>query len=351
MSRQDKTIPWVERHANGAYYVHWYSPHEKRTQRVSLRTKDKSDAKDRFDAFLREGHGAFRPAGELTVFQALDDYLLEHVAENVVDQDRQKTAARHLKSFFGDQALTSIDIPSSRKYAVARREGKVGGGHRRKSAIGSNGSIIRELGVLSAAAHHALRWKRVNELPSIEMPKDTRNSQDEEAKYYTYDEVKTLIAMAEGDLKHYITLAYYTGARRRSIEHLSRNQIDWTSNRVHLMPKGKVATKKRQPIVPIFPQIRQTLTTLLERDKLLLLSGRDFYRDFTNLTALVGLDDNGRGNPHMLRHSRATHLLQGGARIFTVARLLGDTVATVEKVYGHHSTDYIADEIAEIEGF
>jgi hypothetical protein len=28
--------------------------------------------------------------------------------------------------------------------------------------------------------------------------------------------------------------------------------------------------------------------------------------------------------------------------IYDVAKLLGDTVATVEKVYGHHSPEYLA---------
>jgi integrase len=44
--------------------------------------------------------------------------------------------------------------------------------------------------------------------------------------------------------------------------------------------------------------------------------------------------------PHTLRHSRATHLLQAGVPTWDVAGLLGDTVATVERVYGHHSPDY-----------
>ncbi len=48
-----------------------------------------------------------------------------------------------------------------------------------------------------------------------------------------------------------------------------------------------------------------------------------------------------------MRHSRATHLLQAGVDIYTVARLLGDSVTTVERVYGHHSADHMAATIRQ----
>lgn len=351
MPKQDKTIPWLERHDNGVFYVHWYDPVAKRTQRVSLRTRDSGEAKDRFEAFLREGGEIQAPrTGELTVSRALDDYYKEHVEVKVVDVNRQRDIIRHLKAYFGDQILATVDIPASLGYAKVRRDGTIGGGSRTVSSKASEGTIVRELGVLSAAARHALKWKRIVELPSIEMPRAARATQDDEALYYTKHEIEQLIMAADGDLKHFITLAYYTGARRRSIEHLSVRQIDWVSNRIHLKTPGKRSTKKRQPIVPIFPQITETLHELLGRDKLLLLGGRDFYRSFTALARMIGLDNDGRGNPHLLRHSRATHLLQDGAKVYTVAKLLGDTTTTVERVYGHHSSDHIADEIAELEG-
>jgi site-specific recombinase XerC len=43
----------------------------------------------------------------------------------------------------------------------------------------------------------------------------------------------------------------------------------------------------------------------------------------------------------MLRHSRATHMLMDGEDPYKVAKLLGDTLATVERVYGHYDVDYL----------
>jgi site-specific recombinase XerD len=45
----------------------------------------------------------------------------------------------------------------------------------------------------------------------------------------------------------------------------------------------------------------------------------------------------------MLRHSRATHMLMDGESIYKVAKLLGDTVSTVEKRYGHVSVEYLME--------
>jgi hypothetical protein len=36
-------------------------------------------------------------------------------------------------------------------------------------------------------------------------------------------------------------------------------------------------------------------------------------------------------------------MLQDKVGIYAVAKLLGDTVATIDKTYGHHSTDFLKD--------
>jgi site-specific recombinase XerD len=46
----------------------------------------------------------------------------------------------------------------------------------------------------------------------------------------------------------------------------------------------------------------------------------------------------------MIRHSRASHLLQDGEDLWKVARLLGDTVATVERVYAHVLPEHLMTE-------
>ena len=48
-----------------------------------------------------------------------------------------------------------------------------------------------------------------------------------------------------------------------------------------------------------------------------------------------------KASPHVLRHTAATWLVMDGVPLAEVARLLGDSEKTVEKVYGKHAPDYL----------
>lgn len=261
--------------------------------------------------------------------------MREHVATKVTDQYRQQIAIDHLVEFFGNASIADIDIPASRRYVEARQSGMIGGGKRRHSKVGALSTIRRELGVLTAAANHARRWKRLTVLPSIERPLEAQR--DDGQPYFDKEVVLRLIGAAEGDLKHFIKLAYYTAARRSSIEQLTAEQCRLFQRQIVLATPGKARTKKRQPVVPIFDEIVGDVATLTARAP----TGRlfpnvgTFYDKFMGLCRSLDLPE--PHHPHMLRHSRATHLLEDGKDIWDVAGLLGDTVAQVEKTYGHHS--------------
>jgi integrase len=329
---------------NGVYQVSWYDPERRGTKRLSLRTRDDVEARHRYAAFLASGLAdrSSRPAeGDITVARALDDYYLEHVAHNCMDKVRQENLIRHLKAFFGEMPLRQIDIPACRRYAQARRLGVIGGGKRSPERRGADGTIRRELNGLKAAANHALAWKRITQdaMPTFELPPAGRAK----AEWLTKDEIKAMIAAASGDLKAFLIIGYYTGARRHSIESLTKEQVFLEQKRINLQPHGRQLTKKRKPVVPIFPEMAPCVEALMARSKNKYLFGEvpDFYRPFALLAKSMGFE--GRHNPHILRHSRATHMLQDGVSIYAVAKLLGDTVQTIERVYGHHSPEYLME--------
>ncbi|MEJ0095155.1 MAG: tyrosine-type recombinase/integrase [Methylocella sp.] len=47
--------------------------------------------------------------------------------------------------------------------------------------------------------------------------------------------------------------------------------------------------------------------------------------------------------PHVLRHTAATWSMQNGTDLWEAADLLGMTVKTLERVYGHHHPNYQKD--------
>ena len=354
MPRKRRDIPWLEWRGDTAY-VNWYDEARKRTERLSLRTTDPVEAQKRYAAFLTEGHDilAGKPRGSsgLTVGQMLDDYVREHVESKVVDKMRMKHIVTQLRGYFGDMQVKDIDIPVSRQYAAARRQKSFAPSVHSGPAI--DATIRRELSTINAAANHAARWKRLSraDLPTVELPAAYTLESLPDDEWLTKDELRRALDVATGDLRHFIVITYDTGSRRTAVERLRRSQVDLVNSRVNLRgpdeDENQRRSRKRRPIVPISTFSRPSYEALLNKTETQWLFGapRCWYEPFRALMESVGLPH--KRNPHILRHSRATHLLQDGVDIFAVAKLLGDTVATVEKVYGHHSSDYLAAAVRE----
>jgi integrase len=390
MARPRQTTPWLDQR-NGIYYAFWtvsrVDPRGKsisETKRFSLRSRDRAEAEVRFGTFLVEGRSIYANSGgdaELTVARILDDYFQEHVQEKVKDKVRQENAIRHLKAFFKDDPVKSIDIPKCRAYAGARRRGDVAtqrDNRGRKSLAGVDATIRRELVTLRAAVGHAIRMRRLtdlksHEMPQFEYPRDRRDAEETgEAPWLTKTQFAALRAAAAKNvadlaqaalaattkddqarlrirhevarrLRDFIDIAYYTGSRRNAIETLEWRQVKFADNRIHLAKPGEQRTKKRRPVVPIDKELRPLMERLhAERENEWVLgSPNDLYRPFAQLCRSIGVD----GSPHILRHSRVTHLLQDRVSIYDVARLIGDTVATTDRVYGHHSAEYLAEAL------
>lgn len=273
----------------------------------------------------------------LTVKKCLKHYYIEHVIPKVVARERIDYAITHLERYFNDIPVAEIDIPMCRLYSEQRPV--------------APGTIRRELGVLSAAINHCLKWRhlKIEETSSLEIPP----SAPPKCMWLYEDELKALFSAAEGRAADFILLAYYTAARKNAIETLECYQVDLVGRRINLAKRGERQTTKRKPIVPIGEEWLDRLANILDKcdSNYVLGNNRDIRIEFdiaakkANLSILPsrGLRESGRLSPHILRHSRATHLLQRGKNPFAVANLLGDTLTTVLRVYGHACPDYMAE--------
>lgn len=274
------------------------------------------------------------------VIEILGDYESENRA---IASDRTMYAIKALKTFFTHHKVYDIDVPLCRQY-VAFRMGK---GVTMSTAA-------RELTTLRAACNHAYKWKRIAEhdRPTFEIPTDLPRREI----WLFKDELRHLIDTATGRVKHFTEIAYGTGSRRRAIERLEWYQCDVVRRSISLAKRGEPRSNKRRPVVPmgeLYPLIRDLYEN--RENDFVLGSDKDILYEFEKTLKQadllhVGERDGrpaGKITPHILRHSRATHMLEDGVSIYSVAKLLGDNPTTVQRTYGHISMGSLEEEMAK----
>lgn len=149
---------------------------------------------------------------------------------------------------------------------------------------------------------------------------------------------------------------YSTGVRVSELVDINRNDLDMSTQTLHIRGKGK-----KERVVPLgshaLAAIRHYLT-LLEpdnrfrplREQMLAgvpvalfinknggrLSSRSVRRKLDKYLTQIGLDPS--ISPHTLRHSFATHLLDNGADLRSVQELLGHQSLSTTQIYTHLSS-------------
>lgn len=144
-----------------------------------------------------------------------------------------------------------------------------------------------------------------------------------------------------------IELLYATGMRVNELASLTLAQVDLAQGQVRVMGKGS-----KERVIPIHPAavalIREYLLSARPQlakehspDYLLLstrgnaMSADAVRRSFKRVLQTAGVSLS--LSPHALRHTFATHLLEGGADLRTVQELLGHVALSTTQIYTHLS--------------
>jgi integrase len=121
-------------------------------------------------------------------------------------------------------------------------------------------------------------------------------------------------------------------------------------------PIGKRATKKRQPPAPIPPRLlthmRRWTRLGIATEHFVEFNGKPVLsvkKAFRKVVRLCDLDESeGNVTPHTMRHTAATWLMQAGVDLWVAAGYLGMTVETLERTYGHHHPEFLAEAVEGI---
>jgi len=272
--------------------------------------------------------------------------LERHLSPNTLAAYR--TDLLHLATFLArsHRSLESVDHSTLRRFLAQQH------------ALGyARASIARRVG----AIHTFYRWaadagridhdpslllgrpKVANRLPTVLRVGEAAALMDAPAPADTDEPVAVAVRLRDEAI---LELLYGSGLRVSEVTTLTTEGLDLEGGRVHVVGKG---SKQRR--VPLSEDSVRALRTWLAEGRPL-LAARSTEALFVNrkrkpmsprdIRAMVDgyagdLLPGRRVGPHTLRHSFATHLLEGGADIRAVQELLGHSSVATTQRYTHVS--------------
>jgi integrase/recombinase XerC len=167
------------------------------------------------------------------------------------------------------------------------------------------------------------------------------------------DALETRVGEEEGPLAArdlaILEVLYATGARVSELCGLDFSDVDYSRNTIRVLGKGN-----KERTIPLGNPAMKALDAWIKSGRSLVATDKSGTAIFLGargkridqrtvrtivyeaLSALEGVE---RMGPHALRHSAATHLLEGGADLRTVQEILGHASLATTQIYTHVSTE------------
>lgn len=143
-----------------------------------------------------------------------------------------------------------------------------------------------------------------------------------------------------------LNMLYQTGMRASEITGLTDDRVDLTRSELKVLGK-----RNKERVIPIGESLRELIARYLTLRARPAMQGRAFYTDengndlnYNKLYRIVkgsldGRVSSSKRSPHVLRHSFATDMLNGGADLTSVRKLLGHTSLATTQIYTHVSVN------------
>ena len=213
-------------------------------------------------------------------------------------------------------------------------------------------SIHRKLSSLSGFFKYSRKraWMKHNPMSKIIQPRPAKRVPE----FVSREDMLNLFSGHYFDSDFYgnrdqltMALLYQTGIRRQELIQLKEEDVDLGQNQLKVLGKGK-----KERIVPFGADLAKLIEEylrlkaaegyggteeLLVTDKGRCLYPKWVYNKTRFYLSLISAID--KRSPHVLRHSFATHLLNGGADINAVKELLGHSSLAATQVYTHSSIE------------
>jgi integrase len=302
---------------SGIYYIGYYQNGHRRWKSTGARHKpDALKALTRFQALLQERIRS----------KSFTDFCIDFLDFSDANHARKTTEIyRHTFLRFSklvpDLSLDEITPHHIDRYKAQRLK--------QVRPI----SVNVELRALRSAFNAANRWKLMRHNPCNETT--LADVSETPPLFFSVTDFSRLIEnIREVWLKEMVIFGVLTGMRRGEIINLRWSNVDLKNRVLHIQgnPTFKTKQGKRRTI-----PLNETAVFLLSSKQ-----GNDVRK--------VGLDnDNLRF--HSLRHTFASWLVQGGATLYEVQKLLGHSSSRVTEIYSHLQPEHLHNTVNRIEKY
>lgn len=253
----------------------------------------------------------------------------------------------YLEIQFGNPALGEISAGFVRSWLAGMKEAGMTAKslNRKISVLRSFFKYQLKMGVVKTTPMAGVVAPKIGKrLPVFVKENDTKKLLDSLAT--ASEDWKTLNA------KMLLTLFYTTGMRLSELINLRDRQIDMSRSHIKVLGKGN-----KERIIPIsgemianIRQYQQWKRKEFEKTEDVLLvteKGRKMYPKYAYLLVNKYLGEGvatlDKKSPHVLRHTFATHLMNGGADLNAVKELLGHSSLASTQVYTHNTIEKLKD--------
>ncbi len=288
-----------------------------------------------------------------TFEKVLGEYTLHLTKERSLSEHTTRAYLGDLTSFFDNLELQKVDDLSEVTIAHIRSwlaTQQVKGGARTtlsRRAVSirlftkwatKKGFLAKDIGLTLATP----RGHRT--LPEVLSISDATVAMDSLATRVAEEESATSIRDCA-----ILEVLYASGARVSELCGLDLDDIDYQRNTILVLGKGN-----KERTIPLGNPAMKALNNWIKNARPEIVNGTSGEAVFLGIRgkridqrtvrtvvyeALEALEGAQRLGPHALRHSAATHLLEGGADLRTVQEILGHASLATTQIYTHVSTE------------
>ena len=333
---------FLSKHKNGIYQVYYYNKFGRRTS-ISTKSRTKSGALKFLTVFKEElKKRESEKTIPITMRKFFFDFLvyseLTHSPKTVLSQ---KTTYHELIKFFPDMQIKELTKDKIMDFIQYRL---------RKT---SPYAVKRDINFLSSSFYWGIQknYLENNQCVGIKRPR----LPEKQPLYFTIEEFNKLLEVIDNeDLKDVILFAINTGLRQMELLRLMWKQVNmsekllYVNNQVYMSKTGKVRT------IPLDIKAIEILNKRLTNknaDYIFTYHDKEIKQNLMThkfKSYVKKAEINPKLHFHSLRHTFASWLVQKGATIYDVSKLLGHSTIKSTEIYAHLRVDELRNAVERL---